>query len=256
MPVYSIDDVIARLEQIVQDSGSTNSTFGYFAALYLKVTKEVKKGIRDDFFEDGERMEQLDVIFAKRYLDAYDANRNNEAVTDSWEAAFEMAEDYWPIVLQHLLVGMNAHINLDLGIAAATVMKGKDIDDLHEDFNKINTILSNLVYEVEQNLAAIWPRLKTILKWTRGVDDFLVDFSMELARDGAWRFAKVLSAAPASAWEKAIHERDQKVAQKAKVVIQPPILVNLMFKIVRLGERGTVAQKIQQLNQTVAGYSL
>ena len=183
MPIHTIDDVISRLEHIIEVSESENSTFGYFAALYLKVTRQVKNGIQTGFFDDGPRMEKLDVVFASRYLDAYDAYHKKEAVTDSWKVAFEIADWYWPIVLQHLLVGMNAHINLDLGIAAATVMEGKDINDLHDDFNKINTILSGLVGEVEQDLSKIWPTLAAILRWTRGVDNFLVDFSMELARD-------------------------------------------------------------------------
>jgi len=39
--------------------------------------------------------------------------------TESWVKAFDATEFWWLIVLQHLLMDMNAHINLDLGIAAA-----------------------------------------------------------------------------------------------------------------------------------------
>jgi hypothetical protein len=37
------------------------------------VTKKVKNGIENNLFDDGPRMEKLDVIFAKRYIDAYKA---------------------------------------------------------------------------------------------------------------------------------------------------------------------------------------
>ena len=65
------------------------------------------------------------MIFANRYLKAYSDFQNNKVVSKSWEVAFKGTERFWPIVLQHLLAGMNAHINLDLGIAAAKVMEGE-----------------------------------------------------------------------------------------------------------------------------------
>jgi len=43
---------------------------------------------------------------------------------------------------------MNAHINLDLGIAAVEISRNKNLDDLENVFNKINEIISLLVHEV------------------------------------------------------------------------------------------------------------
>jgi hypothetical protein len=71
----SIDDVISALDKIVLTSKQNNDPAGYFAALYRKVTITLKEGIASGFFDDGSRMEQLDVVFAKRYLDAYSGNR-------------------------------------------------------------------------------------------------------------------------------------------------------------------------------------
>ena len=146
-------------------------------------------------------------------------------------------------------MGMNAHINLDLGIAAAEVMKGHPIDDLQDDFRKINQILSRLGGEVQDELAEIWPRLHWILRKTGQIDDRLVDFSMEIARDGAWRFARQLAGTPPEAWPTAIAQRDAKVAKYARVIAYPGWLLSLALKFIRLGERGTVAEKIQALNR-------
>lgn len=246
-PVNSIDDVIAILEDIITTSKANQDPLGYFAALYQKVTIKVKEGIEKKFFDDNERMEKLDIIFAKRYLDAYFDYHENKPVTNSWKRTFEISKHFWPIVLQHLLLGMNAHINLDLGIAAAEVSKGKNIDDLHDDFNKINEILSSLVDDVENELAAIWPTLKIILRLTRKVDNFLVDFSMKLARDGAWRFASSLAQQPDGNWTDLIEARDQKVARKVNIIINPGWIVSTIFAIIRLGERGSVKEKIEHL---------
>jgi hypothetical protein len=246
----TIDDVISELQKIISECEKSNNPLGYFAALYQKVTIKVKEGIENEFFDDGPRMEKLDVIFAKRYIDAYYARQKNEAVTKSWQKAFDISNNYWPIVLQHLLIGMNAHINLDLGIAAAEVSKNKNLDDLQDDFNRINDILSSLVNEVQNNLSEIWPTLKKILQKTNKADDFLVDFSMKLARDGAWKFAKTMSEKPENDIDNLLEERDAKVAEKAVLITNPGFVANLIFKIVRLGEKGTVALRIKQLAKT------
>ncbi len=244
-PINSIDDVLAALDAIIAKSKTDQHPLGYFAALYRQVTAEVKQGIADGFFEDKHRMERLDVLFATRYLEAYHAFEAGQPVTQSWLRAFKASSSYWPIVLQHLLLGMNAHINLDLGIAAAEVSKGQNLEDLKADFNKINQILSRLVTSVENDLASIWPTLKKILRWTRKVDNFLIDFSMEIARDGAWRFAEKLSAA--ADWDEEIKLRDVKVAELARKIYPSGFVVRLLFSIIRIGERGTVAERIHKL---------
>ncbi|WP_299245464.1 DUF5995 family protein [uncultured Aquimarina sp.] len=245
--IRTIDDVIVSLDNIILKSQTNNDPLGYFAALYRRVTLKVKEGIENNFFDDGPRMEKLDVIFASRYLDAYFDYQENKPVTDSWEIAFNISKDYWPIVLQHLLVGINAHINLDLGIAAAEVSRGKNIEDLKGDFDKINEILSSLVTEVESDLANIWPTLKKILKFTNKVDNFLVDFSMELARDGAWKFSKEVAATPNDELKVIIEQRDQKVAQKVSIITNPGFIARIVLGIIRISERGAVSAKIQEL---------
>lgn len=240
----SIDEVILALDQIISEAIKNDDPAGYFAALYRKVTIKVKEGIASGYFDDGPRMEQLDVVFALRYLDANAVNRRNEPVTESWQKTFDLSGNYWPIVLQHLLMGMNAHINLDLGIAAAEVSEGKNLGDLENDFNRINEILSSLVHEVQGDLSVVWPALKFILKWTGKVDDYLVDFSMKLARYGAWKFANQLAAVPLPDKDLAIALRDQKVAAKTDVILKPGRIAKLTLGLIRITERGSVAEKI------------
>lgn len=250
--INSIEDVIKALDAIIINAKEENSPLGYFAALYREVTIKVKNAIEGKdpniTFQDNARMEQLDVIFASRYIEAYYEYKAKKATTESWHAAFMLSEKFWPIVLQHLLIGMNAHINLDLGIAAAQVMKGKNINDLETDFNKINELLASLVGEVESDLSRIWPTLKKILKWTQSFDDFLINFSMKKARESAWEFAVALSKAKEpSEFENKIKKRDQETTEIANLISAPGFIASLLFKIIRLGERGSVAQKIGDL---------
>jgi hypothetical protein len=244
----TIDEVIFILENIIIESKENNDPLGYFAALYQKVTIKVKDEIQNGFFDDGPRMEKLDVVFANRYLNAYFLYKEKREVTASWSSAFNLSTHYWPIVIQHLLMGMNAHINFDLGICAAEISKGKDINDLENDFNKINEILSSQLENVQKSLLEIWPSLKWILKLIGKVDDFLVDFSMKLAREGAWKFAKELVGKPQTEQMEFRNLRDEKVAKKSKIVSNPGVIVQIIFAIIRIGERGSVANKIHQFN--------
>ena len=246
--IQTIDEVISALEIILTDSEQNNDPAGYFAALYKKVTIRVKDGVASGYFDDGPRMEQLDVFFAKRYLQAYDAHMKNEAVSESWKKAFAISDQYWPIVLQHLLMGMNAHINLDLGLAAAEISGGKNLADLENDFNRINQILSSLVREVEGSLSLVWPALKYVLKWSGKIDDYLIGFSMKLARNGAWKFANEFSLIPENEKETAIVKRDQRVARKVYVILKPGLTATMALRIIRITERGSVAEKIRKMN--------
>lgn len=245
--VSTIDDVILALDQIISEAEQNNDPAGYFAALYRKVTINVKEGIASGYFDDGPRMEQLDVVFARRYLNAYFEYTNHKPVTLSWQKTFDLFRKKRPIVLQHLLMGMNAHINLDLGIAAAEISNEENLASLQADFNRINEILSALVHEVEDNLSSIWPALKFILKHSGEIDDYLVDFSMKLARDGAWKFANELAQTPVTQRTQVFEVRDLKVAAKTDLILKPGLVASVVLWFIRITERGSVTDKIRKL---------
>ncbi len=245
--IKTIDEVIGILEDIIQESIDKNNPLGYFAALYQQVTIKVKEGIEKQLFEDCTRIEKMDIIFALRYINAYQSWKNNQSVTQSWEKAFKMAEKNNPVVLQYLLMGMNAHINLDLGIAAAEISEGFNISDLQTDFNKINEILSEQVNDIQIKLVSIWPLLGKILDKTGLVDNLIVDFSMELARSGAWKFATEIALLSIDDKNIGIQNRDIKVAAKTRIITTPGFGAKIILLIIRFGERGTIAEKINKL---------
>lgn len=243
----NINEVIQYLDEIIAKSIDDKSNLGLFATLYREVTVRVKEGILAGSFQNGDRMEKLDVIFANRYIKAYYEYQAKEKTSECWEFAFKQAERFWPIVLQHLLLGMNAHINLDLGIASAEVSTVEDIEDLKHDFDQINVILSSLVGGVEKCLVKIWPTLAWILKCTGKIDTFCIDFSMETARNGAWKFATEFVAVPQNEREASIEQRDKKIAEIGRLVSNPGYLMSAVFKFIRIFERGTIADKIRDM---------
>jgi len=244
---FTIDDVLDRLDAIIAGAIEKPSRIGYFPALYRKVTLAVKRGIEDGFFDDAERMERLDVVFANRYLQALHLYESGGQPTRAWRVAFDTAADWWPIVLQHLLLGINAHINLDLGIAAAEVAPGARVQGLRDDFNRINSILGSLVDEVSDELAEVWPLLR-VLDWAGGrSDEALINFSMERAREFAWRNATQLASLSAGERRARIERLDREVADLGNLVLDPGPLLTLATRIVRLGEMRGIAPIIQIL---------
>ncbi|MDC7997715.1 DUF5995 family protein [Gilvibacter sediminis] len=247
MGATTIDAVIDDLQNIVDTAIAQEDALGYFAALYLKVTQRVKEKIDAGFFDDNPRMERLDVVFANRYIDAYQQYKSGEKPTKSWQVAFDATVDNKIIVLQHLLAGMNAHINLDLGIAAAQITDPASIASLENDFNKINEVLGELLTEVQDSLARIWPTLLWILRKTKNVDDFLVNFSMSIAREGAWKYSNEMVVLQGAAWDQEIVTRDLKIEKLGRSLIRPGRVERFIFWIIRISEHGSVAQKIKDL---------
>lgn len=246
--IRTIDDVIQRLTEIIARSKEQQSRLGYFAALYRKVTIHVKQQIdAGDYFDDNPRMERLDVTFASRYLHAFDQMQSDERPTQSWEYAFEVSGQWWPIVLQHLLLGMNAHINLDLGIAAVQTVGAAGLPSLQADFNRINELLAGLVGDVKRELAWVWPPLRWLNRNLGGIETSIINFSMSKARDAAWSFAEELAPLDEAARSSAIARRDEETLQLAHLVRHPGFFLSTINTFIRIGERGSVSRVISVL---------
>ena len=244
----TISEVLQRLEAIIQECRAEQSALGYFPALYYRMTEAVQTGIAQGVFENGARMEQLDVRFAQRYIDAYDAYRAGKHLTQSWRLAFEATKDDNVTVFQHLILGMNAHINLDLSIAAAQTRTRDAIFGLHDDFNKINDVIRNLVDPMQEKLAEIWLPFRLLDRLLRTEDEGWINFSIDVARGAAWKAATVLAFAPdMQAEKKLIQDLDVIVASIGKGVLHPGFWISSGLWLMRRWEKGTTAEKIDVL---------
>lgn len=255
MAAHTINEVIQQLEDIISTSADTNNRIGFFAALYHKVTVRVKEGIINNEFEDGPRMERLDVAFANRYIAAVHQYQNKQTPTGSWLVALQGTEKSSVLVLQHLLLGMNAHINLDLGIAAVAASGNLDIRLIRRDFNTINDILGSLTGEVLTELNRISPFLSLLGLNANNNQSILIQFSLTNARDGAWRFAEELSEKKEAEHAACIAARDESIRKLAEGLLKPAgKLVRLTVWIIRLFEWKNPRRIIQALYKAKRTY--
>lgn len=242
----TIQEVIDQLDELINDGLRRADRIGYFAALYQRVTINVKRAIiAGNVFEDNLRMETLDVVFASRFLDAYYDRLEGLPTTRVWQAVFDQLENPDVLVMQHLLLAMNAHINLDLGIAAASIMQGQVIEDLENDFNTINKILARLIKVVEVELGQVAPRLGTIDNMGGSIDARLFNFVIDTARAEAWDFACHLSRIPAADWNFAISSRDGEMTRIANAILEPGFMAERVVDWIRQTESTDVRANIQ-----------
>ncbi|MEO6758439.1 MAG: DUF5995 family protein [Saprospiraceae bacterium] len=241
----NITEVVAALDQIVSECKTTGNALGYFAVLYRQVTRRVRTGILAGEFEDNARMERLVVLFANRYLEAYSLFQQQLRLPQSWQVAFEATRENGPIVMQHLLLGINAHINLDLGIAAVAAADSAPLASIQRDFNDINRVLSELVAVVKTKLGRLSPAFAWLMPLALSMDEKLVDFSIEEARDGAWRFAQQLKESPDNL--ALITERDQIIYALGCCLARPNRRLQGIVQTIRWFERGSVSDRLMLL---------
>lgn len=240
MAVERIDDVIEALDAIIDRAWNQQSRLGYFAALYRRVTRSVRDGFLAGRFQNGALLERLDVVFANRYLNALERFQGNGQPARSWLVAFEAAQERTPLVLQHLLAGMNAHINLDLGIAAAAAAPGEQLPQLQPDFDQINAVLAEQAGAVEDELAEISPMLALLEKLGLRTETRILNFSLEKARNLAWATAQRLAATPADQLDDAIGRQDLEVGLLGRMIVHPPPPLNAQLLAIRAPESDNI----------------
>jgi len=242
----TIDEVLSRMDEIVAECEQINSRIGYFAILYRQVTRRIKKGIELQEFEDNPRMERLDVLFAGRFIDAYDTWKSGQQPTKSWDIAFEASKSSSYLVLQHLFLGINAHINLDLGISAAETVGSEPLEEIQKDFNQINSILAELVDGVKANISKVSPVFGLLIPLAKGRDEMLLNFSIQLARDGAWKYAGEYYSGVDR--EALIKDRDLNISNLANKLIRPGKFLSFIVKVIGFAEWKSVSNTMNQLD--------
>jgi hypothetical protein len=253
MATPEIDAVIGRIEAVVAGARAHRQRLGYFAAMYRQTTRTVRQEVEEGTFDDGERMGRFVGMFAARYLDAVGQWQSGEPTTRSWRAAFRAADRSDRVILQHLLLGINAHINLDLAVVAAAICPGDSIIELKDDFGRINDVLQRLMDPVEKCLGRFSPFLNVLLTLGDDVDDEVLGFSVQVAREDAWQQAVTLAHLDAPGRALAIDSLDRKVAVLARLVAQPGGVVERAVDVVGFMESDDVVAVIDALAQVEPG---
>ena len=221
---------------------------GWFTAMYRQTTRAVRTRTAAGAFDDPERMGRFVEQFAARYLGPLRSHHDGGPVPRCWRLAFEAGSDH--LILQHLLLGMNAHVNLDLAVVAAETCPDEEIGALHDDFMRVNDILTALLPKVRLCIGRFSPLLDVIDRVGGGEDDEVLNFSLRVARKEAWSQALVLASTPDPARRaELIDSLDRGVAVLGKVVASPGGLLQRAVDLVAATESDDVVAVMDTLGQ-------
>jgi len=156
----ALDPTIVRvLDELDRRSKSLPAEMEFrriFIATYRRTTEAVGRSIEDGGFEDPTWMTAWDAAFADLFFVAHDDDLAGEVPPRPWRLAFRPRNEL--NTLQHLLLGMNAHINFDLPQALLTVISDHDfadpvlIDRRRRDHERIDRILAARVAAEDDEL--------------------------------------------------------------------------------------------------------
>jgi Family of unknown function (DUF5995) len=188
-PPTTIEEVAQRL-QAIDAALPPGDGVGWFAKLYLEVTRDVGTAMIPGTFRDPAFVLRLDLAFVGLFFDALRRSLQAPPATPkAWAPLFEARATRGIAPIQFALAGMNAHINRDLPIALVTTCEQAGVDlaeaaPERADFERVNTLLAATEQRVKAQFAT---GLVGVVDVAFGdVDDRIAMWNVGRARDAAW----------------------------------------------------------------------
>src|SRR5690242_5170084 len=208
----------------------------HFLGTYLRTTRAVAAALDAGLFEDRAWVAELDVVFAGYYLDALAAYRRDPgAAPATWRRAFAAAPSLPPEA--HVLLGVHAHVNVDLPQALiATMPPGEFADGAvcarrRRDHERIDRLLAERVAAEDAELHAAGGRRTALDRALAPVNRTAVRRFLKEARRTVWANTAVLHRARddgQACLERRVAELDVAGAARIDELLRPgPVLIRL-----------------------------
>ena len=221
----TIDDAAEGLAALEVRYRERNDRRAIFLTLYGIVSADMRARVAARAFEDNAWVERYTVGFANLYREAlasYEAG-DLERVPKSWRLCFDAAVAGTGLVLQDMLLGVNAHVNHDLPLALSAISIDPDRALRYRDHSAVNAVLAGVTERATARLAALYaPGLTALDDCAGPIDEMLSAFSLEVARESAWEGAVSLANAR-NTFERALVSRlmATRAAAVARLLLAP-----------------------------------
>ncbi|HWI53068.1 MAG TPA: DUF5995 family protein [Symbiobacteriaceae bacterium] len=229
----SVDDLLGLMHRQLARFDAAGDNRAAFLRVYATMTASVRERMDDGFFIDPAWIERVAVRFAWWYFDALDRYEQHDEPPPAWAYAFDVAARRQGFLLQDILLGMNAHINNDLPLVVAEILRREGDETPIEravrrrfDHDQINRVLHLVIPTVEAESALHYGRLIRPLGKVLGtLDQSLSTFGLKTWRDNVWRNAVFLLAARTEAERRlVIHYIQEDALHVAQTIYQFPLL--------------------------------
>ncbi|HEX8692500.1 MAG TPA: DUF5995 family protein [Longimicrobium sp.] len=222
-PWQTIDDVVDGLMVLEHWLRERRDRRAVFASAYLDITLAVRRRSSEGhFFADDAWVRRYDVAFANLYREALFAfaRGDHQNVPKAWRFSFETSATGDALVLQDLLLGINAHINHDLPLALEQVSIDPREGRL-ADHTRVNEALQAATDPLQDRIAGLYaPALRVLDRIAGRIDEDIAGFSVRKARQACWDNAVLLAEAGSDEGRAAVRRRlDDSSAVLARLIL-------------------------------------
>ena len=237
-PYESSEDVIRSLTSLEQAFLARKDRRGIFATAYLNMTKEIASGVETATFHDSAWVAKYAISFANLYRVALLAYERGDiaAVPRPWLASFETSSKGKGLLIQDLLLAMNAHINHDLALALVEVSIDPKRAERREDHFAVNESVRHATDPVQEQVTALYAPTLRLLDLAFGrLDEEVANFSIEKARSNAWVSAVTLTNARDEAEAVEVRQSiSDRASLVAKLILKPSLRARTLLLLQRL----------------------
>jgi hypothetical protein len=229
MTLTSRQPAVERMQLLMQAWEEQHDARAIFLGCYTLMTRNMLVAIQAGEFQDPAWVLVWLEHFADYYFNALEAfDQGLENLPQPWRYAFEAARQPGTLVLQNLMLGINAHINYDLILALSDMLE-PDWHELPEDKRlaryqdhcTVNAIIARTIDTVQDNVVEFYsPALNLADVLLGPVDEWLVSRLINAWRERVWRLAvqRAESIHPESR-EEIRHNIELKSSEQARLIL-------------------------------------
>lgn len=224
--------MVERMMTLIQQWQAGQDRRAIFLHCYALMTQNMLQAVAEGRFQNGTWVLTLLHRFADYYFVGLETYEQNDPTTPAvWQAAHEAARRPQPRPLQHLFLGVNAHINYDLVLTVEELLGPvwptltlTQQQQYHQDFDQVNVIIKETVDQVQDEVLERHDRLMAWVDVLAGpLDEWLTGWLISGWRHEVWNEAISMIACPdAAAREQCRLELENKTLSRGRQILLFP----------------------------------
>lgn len=224
----SVESTLHRMATCCHDWQCAGDRRHIFLQCYRMMSANMAEAIGRGEFNDPDWVSRLLVRFSEYYFDALDKYETDPASAPSvWRQVHDASRDSRLHVLQHLLLGVNAHINYDLSLSLYDCLCDSWSDADGEcrrkrfaDHEKVNEVIAATIDAVQDEVVEPHSPVMAVVDRAFGrLDEWMLSRLISGWRADVWQVATgLLDAAGGDARETLRSRQEARVLRRGKLL--------------------------------------
>jgi hypothetical protein len=190
------DKLLNVMQELIDNWQPAKDRRAIFLQCYRTMTANTLTAVADGRFRDATWTANLLHRFADYYFTALDVYEKGQNPTSPvWQFTFDAAQQNKSNVLQHMFLGVNAHINYDLALTLYGVLHEEwptltpaQRDGRYQDYCLVNDIIAETIDQVQDEVVERESPLLALVDWLGGrMDEFVIVEMLTGWRGEVWR---------------------------------------------------------------------